>query len=57
MHALLLLLHGDDSGMGLVYVLASVVALMLPVGVFGYIGYRLFRAYRKETQAESSPHL
>jgi hypothetical protein len=53
MHALLLLLHGDDPRMELIYFFASVLTVLLPVSIFSYIGYRLYRAYRVEKQQAS----
>jgi len=47
--SLLVLLHGtDDPRMELIYFLASVLTVALPVGIFCYMGYRLFKTYLRE---------
>lgn len=53
MYALLVLLHGDDPRMELIYFFASVLTVLLPVSIFSYIGYRLYRAYRAEKHRAS----
>jgi len=50
----LMLLHGSDPRMELIYFLASVLTVLLPVSVFIYMGYRLFRTFLREKRAEAA---
>ncbi|TLY53722.1 MAG: hypothetical protein E6K55_07510 [Gemmatimonadetes bacterium] len=55
MPALLVLLHGDDPRMDLLYFWAAVLLALTPVVIFGGIGIWLARKIwkeRKETSAE-----
>lgn len=50
----LMLLHGSDPRMELIYFLASVLTVLLPVSIFIYMGYRLFRTFLREKREEAA---
>jgi hypothetical protein len=45
--ALLVLLHGGDDRMDLIYFWSAILIVLLPIAIFGTIGYLLVKAYRK----------
>lgn len=48
-----LALHGTDARMEWMYFLAAILIVLLPVSVFIYMAWRLFRTYlREKRQAE-----
>ncbi len=49
--ALLLLVHGDDPQLDLIYFWAAVLIVLTPVGVFSTIGVLVLRAIWKERRA------
>lgn len=49
--ALLVLLHGGDDRMDLIYFWSAILIVLLPVGVFAAIGYWLAKMYRREHDA------
>jgi hypothetical protein len=50
----LMLLHGTDPRMELIYFLASVLTVLLPVSIFIYMAYRLFRTFLREKREEAA---
>jgi hypothetical protein len=44
----LLLLHGTDARMEWMYFLAAILIVVLPVSVFIYMAWRLFKTYLRE---------
>jgi hypothetical protein len=50
----LMLLHGTDPRMELIYFLASVLTVLLPVSLFIYMAYRLFRTFLREKREEAA---
>jgi hypothetical protein len=45
--ALLVLLHGSDDRMDLIYFWSSILIVLLPIAIFATIGFLLVKAYRK----------
>ena len=50
----MMLLHGTDARMELIYFLASVLTILLPCSIFIYMAYRLFRTFLREKRAEAA---
>jgi hypothetical protein len=53
--ALLVLLHGGDDRMDLIYFWSAILIVLLPISIFVTIGYKLWKGYRKERK-QSAPH-
>jgi len=51
---LLLLLHGGDDRMDLIYFWSAILIVLLPIAIFVTIGYLLWRGYRKERKQSAS---
>ena len=49
--ALLVLLHGGDDRMDLIYFWSAILIVLLPIAVFATIGYLLVKGYRRERRA------
>jgi hypothetical protein len=45
--ALLVLLHGGDDRMDLIYFWSAILIVLLPIAIFVTIGFLLVKAYRK----------
>ena len=52
--ALLVLLHGGDDRMDLIYFWSAILIVLLPVTIFITIGYKLWKGYRKERKQSAS---
>ena len=52
--AALTLVHGGDERMELLYFLASILIILLPVGVFMTMGWFLVRQYLRERRAAAA---
>ena len=52
--ALLILLHGGDDRMDLIYFWSAILIVLLPIAIFVTIGYLLWKAYRKERKQSAS---
>jgi hypothetical protein len=48
----LLVLHGGEGHIDLVYFLSSVLTVLLPVGVFVVLAVLFFRAYARRSEAD-----
>jgi hypothetical protein len=53
--ALLVLLHGPDDRMELIYFWSAILIVLLPVGIFVTIAYLLFKGYRKRERRGTEP--
>jgi hypothetical protein len=53
--ALLVLLHGGDDRMDLIYFWSAILIVLLPISIFVTIGYKLWTGYRKE-RTQSASH-
>ena len=52
--ALLILLHGRDDRMDLIYFWTAILIVLLPIAIFVTIGYLLWKGYRKERKQNAS---
>jgi hypothetical protein len=52
MSAMLLVLQNDMPQLDRVYFWSSLVIVILPVGVFSYISWKLWRAYRHRQEPD-----
>jgi hypothetical protein len=52
---LLILLHGGDDRMDLIYFWSAILIVLLPIATFVTIGYLLWKRYRKERK-QSAAH-
>ena len=52
--ALLVLLHGGDDRMDLIYFWSAILIVLLPITVFVTIAYKLWKGYRKERKQSAS---
>ena len=52
--ALLILLHGGDDRMDLIYFWSAILIVLLPISIFVTIGYKLWQGYRKERKQNTS---
>ena len=52
--ALLLLVHGGDDRMDLIYFWSAILIVLLPIAIFVTIGYLLWKRYRKERKQSAS---
>lgn len=52
--ALLVLLHGGDDRMDLIYFWSAILIVLLPITIFVTIGYKLWQGYRKERKQSAS---
>ena len=53
-HALLLLLHGGDDRMDLIYFWASILMVALPIGAFSVLTYFVAKGYLKRERKAGS---
>ena len=53
--ALLVLLHGGDDRMDLVYFWSAILIVLLPIAIFVTIAYLLFKGYRKRERRKTEP--
>jgi len=52
--ALLVLMHGGDDRMDLIYFWSAILIVLLPISVFVTIAYKLWKGYRKERKQSAS---
>jgi len=52
--ALLILVHGGNDRMDLIYFWSAILIVLLPIAIFVTIGYKLWKAYRKEHKPSAS---
>ena len=52
--ALLVLLHGGDDRMDLIYFWSAILIVLLPISIFVTIGYKLWKGYLKERKQNAS---
>jgi len=45
--------HGDGR-LDLIYFWSAILIVLLPIAIFGTIGYKLWKAYRKEHKPSAS---
>lgn len=55
MHALLLVLHGGDDRMDLIYFWASILMVALPITIFAVLTYLFTKGYWKRRKAARPP--
>jgi hypothetical protein len=53
--AALLLLHGDDPHMELIYFFSALLLALLPMGAFTVMCVWVFRKYRQEQAEDKAP--
>jgi len=49
---LVLMVHGGDDRIDLIYFLSSILTVLLPVGIFIVMAVLFFRAYARRTEAD-----
>jgi len=53
----LAVLHGTDPRMEWMYFVAAILIVLLPVSLFSFIGWRLYRTYAREKRQSPGDHV